>query len=124
MEGQLLPTQQTSPLIAAEGSKGMTGQYSLASVAPQELPVMTIQGQTALGTPAPDFLSGFTPLAFPMGGYATRQRRFGIRVFLLLGELPSKVDEPHLPEATGLRRQWTAFAPSPVSRNSFAGLSS
>lgn len=34
---------------------------------------------------------------------ATRQRRFEIRVFLLLDELPSKVDEPHLPEATGFK---------------------
>jgi len=33
---------------------------------------------------------------------AARQRRFGIGVFLLLGELPSQADEPHLPEVKGI----------------------
>ena len=30
--------------------------------------------QTAFGTPAPDFLSGLTPLAFPKNGFTARQR--------------------------------------------------
>ena len=34
-------------------------------------------------------------------GIAVRQRRFVVRVFLLLDELPFKDDEPHLPEASG-----------------------
>ena len=34
-------------------------------------------------------------------GIAARQRRFVVRVFLLLDELPSKDDEPPLPEASG-----------------------
>ena len=66
MEGQLLPMQQTSPLLAAGGSKGTTRVDTFwAPAAPQELPALTVQSQAALGTLAQDFLSGFTPLAFP-----------------------------------------------------------
>ena len=45
------------------------------------------------GTPAPDLSSRLTPEAFP-GLYMTaRQRRFEIKVFLLLDELPSQANE-------------------------------
>ena len=36
--------------------------------------VAGVVGMTAFGTPAPDFLSGFTPLAFPKNGLTARQR--------------------------------------------------
>ena len=35
-------------------------------------------------------------------GIAAKQRRFVVRVFLRLDELPFKDGEPHLPEASGL----------------------
>ena len=40
---------------------------------------------------------------FPGLGIAARQRRFEIRVFLPLDELPSKADKVHLPEAAGFK---------------------
>ena len=65
---------------------------------------------------------GFTPLASPRMGIATRQWRFEIRVFLLLDELPTKVDELHLAEATCFKAPVTHLSSlSPVSRNRFAG---
>jgi len=52
---------------------------------------------------------------------AARQRRFYIRVYLLLDRLPSLVDEPYLPEASGFEASnIPAFAPSPVSINALA----
>ena len=44
---------------------------------------------------------------------------FGIGVFLLLDELPSKANESHLPVALVLRRQYLAFVPSPVCQRRF-----
>ncbi|KAH3839578.1 hypothetical protein DPMN_113010 [Dreissena polymorpha] len=48
-------------------------------------------------------MSSLIPLAFPINGYAGRQRSFEIRVFLFLDGLPTKDREPHLPEAKGAR---------------------
>ena len=45
------------------------------------------------GTPAPDLSSRLTPEAFPGLYMAARQRRFEIKVFLLLDELPSQANE-------------------------------
>ncbi|KAH3702417.1 hypothetical protein DPMN_077434 [Dreissena polymorpha] len=56
-------------------------------------------------------MSGLTPLAFPKIGYAARQRRFEIRVFLLLDELPTKDDEPYLPEAASFKAPETRLHP-------------
>ncbi|KAH3708422.1 hypothetical protein DPMN_067872 [Dreissena polymorpha] len=56
-------------------------------------------------------MSGLTPLAHPMIGYAARQRRFEIRVFLLLDELPTKDDGPHLTEAAGFKAPETRLQP-------------
>ena len=39
-------------------------------------------------------------LSLSLKSDATRQQRFGIGVFLLLGGLPTKADEPHLPGAS------------------------
>ena len=44
------------------GTKGVAGVAGVALCC-----------QTAYGTPTPDFLSGFTPIAFPKSGYTTRQ---------------------------------------------------
>ena len=52
----------------------------------------------------PDFSSRLTPEAFfPCLDMAVRQRRFKIRVFLLLDGLPSQSDELHLPKATDFK---------------------
>ena len=58
---------------------------------------------TALGTPSPDFLSGFTPLASPQRRYSREAAEVLNRSFPPLDELPAKVYEPHLPEATGFK---------------------
>ena len=44
-------------------------------------------------TPAPDLSSRLTPEAFPGLKMAARPRRFEIKVFLLLDELPSQANE-------------------------------
>lgn len=67
-----------------------------------------IQCRTALGTPAPDYSSGFTSEAFPMSRYSTRQRRSEIGVFLLPNEL---LTSPTCPKQLVLRCQWPAFVP-------------
>ena len=54
-------------------------------------------GTSRLRDSTPDFLSGFTPLAFVIPMTSARQRRFELRVFLPLGELPSQVASPIYP---------------------------
>ena len=49
-------------------------RYSLGTNGVARVAGMTMCCQTAFGTPAPDFLSGFTPLAFPKNGFTARQR--------------------------------------------------
>ena len=56
-----------------------------------------IQPTAALGTATPDFSSRLTLKAYPMGGWATRQQRFEVGVFLFLVGLPSKVHDFQLP---------------------------
>ena len=55
--------------------------------------------------PAPLLGLLFDPLLGPFPGMdmAARQRRFEIRVFLLLDELPSLVKESHIPGAAGCK---------------------
>ena len=49
-------------------------RYSLGTNGVAGVAGMTMCCQTAFGTPAPDFLSGFTPLAVPKNGFTARQR--------------------------------------------------
>ena len=78
----------------------------------QELPEgCRHQQSNCLRGSTPDFSSGLTPEAFPVTGYAARQRRFEIRVFLPLAGLPSWVDEPQLPEASGFKAPGTRLHP-------------
>ena len=49
-----------------------------------------------LGAPLLIFPRGYLLKSFPQVDTSARQRRFEIRVFLLLGELPKAI-EPHLP---------------------------
>ena len=48
-------------------------------------------------------------------GIAARQRRFVVRVFLLLDELPFKDDKPHLPEASGFEAPEYRLSPLVLS---------
>ncbi|KAH3692582.1 hypothetical protein DPMN_193132 [Dreissena polymorpha] len=60
-------------------------------------------------------MSRLTLLAFPINGYASRQRRFDFRVFLLLVKPPTKEDESQLPDAAGFMAPETRVTLSPVS---------
>ena len=65
-----------------------------------------------LGAPLLIFPRGYLLKSFPRVDTSARQRRFEIRVFPLLGELPKAI-EPHLPVCQLYRRQlgpsmWTS----------------
>ena len=88
MEDRVLPMHLAPPLHDTDGSKGTAGCYVLAPVPSQDRcqnQVETTHG-TALGSPTPDFSSGFTPeaSALPEGvppKAATRQWQFFLRVY-------------------------------------------
>lgn len=70
--------------------------------------------------PTPDFSSRFTSEAFPVGGYNCKTVGVCDKSSLLLDELFSQADKPHLPT----RSNWFqgATPTSPVSKSSSAGL--
>ena len=64
-----VPPLHVTDVIEGKGK----GPYSLAPVQSQEFPEgCWSQQRTALGTPAPDFSSGFTAEAFPEIGYGLK----------------------------------------------------
>ena len=77
MGGQLLSRQQASPPPSPRSWR-IQGKdrcrYSLGTNGVAGVAGMTMCCQTAFGTPAPYFLSGFTPLAVPKNGFTARQR--------------------------------------------------
>ena len=97
-----LHVSEVPPLHATDAiqGKGKTPHYSLAPVSSQELPERCwSQRRTALGIPAPDFSSEFTPEAlsrdrvWPQGSRGL-ESGFSFPV----DELPSKVIKAHLPD--------------------------
>ena len=96
--------------VRSRGTQSNTSGTRLVARAARRKSMST---SSCLRGATPDFSSGLTSKAFPMNGYAARQRRFEIRVFLPLDELPSQVVEPHLPEATGFKAP--EIRPSPFS---------
>jgi hypothetical protein len=101
MESQLLPMQQAPPLREAEESKGKTesiqlGSSCAAGVAGED---DTMSGRLR------DSSSGFSVRVYSLSlspkGVCRKAAEVWNQSCLLLDELPSKVDEPHLPEATG-----------------------
>ena len=91
----------TSPLSTSLiDPKEQRNCYGLTPVPSQELPERGCgQQRTALGAPTPDFSSRFTPEAFSVTGcQAARQRRFKMRVFLLLDRHPFWANELYLPK--------------------------
>lgn len=80
MEGQLLPMQQSPPLLAAEGSKGKTKSMQLGFSCAAGVAGIDKTRSSRLGDSSSGFSVGVYSLSLPMKGYAARQRRFGIRV--------------------------------------------
>ena len=96
--------------VRSRGTQSNTSGTRLAAGAARKKSMST---SSCLRGSTPDFSSELTSEAFPMNGYAARQRRFEIRVFLLLDELASQVVEPHLPEATGFKAPEIRPSPFP-----------
>ena len=94
-ENQLLPMQQVPLFTLAIDPKEQQGLIQCGTDSVTGVAGMLLKASADhLGSPAPDCPLGLTPEAFPMTGYAARQQRFEVRVFLPLDELPYQVDKP------------------------------
>ena len=84
----------------SKGGQSNTFGIDLAAGAAQK--EVIVNNPTALGAPLLVFFpSGLLLKPFPWLDVATRQWRFEIRVFHLLGEQPSQANDLHLPKGTG-----------------------
>ena len=111
----MMPPKLCLLMLPGDRSKGTAkpirfGTNSVAGVAR----TMLKAAADRLRDSSSGFFMRLTPLAFPVVEYPARQRRFVIKVFLPLGELPSTAEEPHLPQATGFKAPDIRLPPSPL----------